>query len=407
MNKADSSRLEGLLESKGYSPVDKAESADVIIYNTCSVREHAEQKAMSHVGRLKFLKIRRPEIKICVVGCMAQRKKKEIISSLPHVDLVIGPSTMFRLPRLIENGNKGVFLDTEETVREFPSHVTDSSKNYIEFVPVMKGCNNFCSYCIVPYVRGREQYRKKEEIIAECNKLADRGVIEIMLLGQTVNSHPDFIDILKSVSEINGIKRVRFITSYPGKVNNELIDLVAGNPVLCNYFHVPLQSGSDRILKKMNRNYTVSKYMKIAEYIRKKIPQASISSDFIVGFPGESEEDFQKTLNVIQKIQFDQSFTFKYSPRPLTMASKWKDDIPLKIKKERLSRLNELCTKISLERNKKLEGEILEVISEGNNTGRSEHYKIVFFNGKPANPPEIVKIKVTQGLPHSLKGERI
>ncbi|MFC2092254.1 tRNA (N6-isopentenyl adenosine(37)-C2)-methylthiotransferase MiaB [Elusimicrobiota bacterium] len=341
MNKADSARLMEQFRIKGYDQVEDKDNADILIYNTCSVREHAEQKALSHIGRLKFLKAKKPDIRICVIGCMAQRKKEEIKNDFKQVDYVIGPSTMLRLPKLLENDCTGVFPDTEETLKEFYEYYPDyvsRSKDFSRYIPVMKGCSNYCSYCIVPYVRGNEQYRKKEDIIDECSKLADAGITEIMLLGQSVNSHPQFMDILYSLSQISHIERIRFVTSYPGKMDESLVDMIASTPVLCNYFHIPVQSGSDKILQKMNRKYSISRYIEIADYIRKRIPRAAISSDFIVGFPSETEEDFNKTFELIERLEFDQCFTFKYSPRPGTEAAKWEDDVPINSKKEHLPR---------------------------------------------------------------------
>jgi len=410
MNKADSRRLSELFLSQECKLTNDKNKADIIIYNTCSVRAHAENKAMSHLGRLKFLKKKNPKLKICVAGCMAQRMGKKIISSLPHVDLVVGPSTMFKIPLMLDEGYTGVYPDTPETLKEFSKYIYDIPYNRMEYngyVPIMKGCNNFCTYCIVPYVRGREQYREKQEVLDECRALAHKGLKEIMLLGQTVNSHPEFKEILKETAGIEGVERVRFVTSYPGKMDKEIVDIVAENPVLCNYFHIPIQSGSDTVLKKMNRKYTIEDFLDVALYIREKIPEASISSDFIVGFPGETEEDFKKTLEVVEKAEFDQCFTFKYSPRPLTSAAKMKDDVAEKVKKERLARLNELCNEKAHKRNKLLMGKTFEVFSEGKNSGRTDTYKIVYWEGEKAGSGEKVNVKVTEALPHSLKGERV
>ncbi|MBN2408074.1 MAG: tRNA (N6-isopentenyl adenosine(37)-C2)-methylthiotransferase MiaB [Elusimicrobia bacterium] len=409
MNKADSRRLEEIFISKGYKTADMVWDADVVVFNTCSVREHAENKALSNIGSLKVLKDKNPAVRICVVGCMAQRMQKEIRTSLPHVDFVVGPSKMFELPILIERNEKGIHPDTEETVKVFYEYlpdIIDNKREYSGYVPIMKGCGNFCSYCIVPYVRGREQYRPKEEVLAECAVLAKTGINEIMLLGQTVNSHPDFKSILRETAAIKGIKRVRFVTSYPGKVDRELVDIVRDTPALCNYFHIPVQSGSDDVLKRMNRDYTTDYFMDIAMYIRKQIPAAAISSDFIAGFPGETDRDFEKTLDIVKKVRFDQSFTFKYSPRPMTRAYEWEDDVPLEVKKERLARLNEACSDAAQERNALLVGKKVEILSEGGNSGRTGEYKIVFWEGDPAEPGAEVEVDIKKALPHSLTGRR-
>ncbi len=398
MNVADSLKLEDIFQQQGYNIIVNEQNADIIIYNTCSVREHAEQKALSHIGRLKFLKEKKPTIKICIVGCMSQRIGNDIKKKFPYVDIIVGPSAIFDLPKLIK---KEVFAQKKSSNK----YENKRGNTLSSYIPIMRGCNNFCSYCIVPYVRGREQYRSVNDIIVECKILVQKNIKEIILLGQSVNSHPDFCEILKIVATIKGIKKVRFLTSYPAQMNKKIIDIVADNSVIYKDFHIPVQSGSNKILKKMNRKYTINEFRKIARYIRKKIPAASITSDFIVGFPCESEKDFQMTLDIIGEIEFDNAFTFKYSPRPMTSASKLKDDIPLKVKKERLAYLNKLCKEVSLKRNKLLEGKIIEVFAGNKNSGRSNEYKLIFFNNSDVQAGEDIKVKITAALPNSLKGE--
>lgn len=409
MNKADSLRLSEIFQAEGYTFTDKLADAGVIIYNTCSVRHHAENKAMSYVGRLKEFKEVNPDLKVCVVGCMAQNLKDKIIERLPLVDYVVGPSSMFELPRLIKEDKRGVFADSSDKRKEFPD-IEYSSLNtdspFSGYVPIMKGCNNFCAYCIVPYVRGREEYRDKKDILKECEILAGRGIKEIMLLGQTVNSHPDFKEILKDTAGISGIERVLFVTSYPGHMDKETVDIVAETTELCNYFHIPVQSGSERILKEMGRKYTVSHFWEIAGYIRENLPLASITTDFIVGFPGETEEDFNETLKLVKEVEFDQCFTFKYSPREGTRSAKISDSVSREVKKERLARLNKLWNLLALKRNRLFEGKTLDVFAEGASHGRSHNYKIVYWTGEEAEPGEIVRVKINEALAHSLKGER-
>ncbi len=410
MNKADSLRLSELFQAEGYVCTEELEEADILIYNTCSVRHHAENKAMSYIGRLKDLKEQKPDIKVSVVGCMAQRLKGEIIKRLPLVDYVVGPSSMFDLPELIKKGKAGVYADSQEKRKEFPDveySSINTSSPFSGYVPIMRGCNNFCVYCIVPYVRGREQYRTKEDVLNECRLLAEKGISEIMLLGQTVNSHPDFKDILKDTAGIDSIKRVRFVTSYPGYMDKETVDIVASTPELCNYFHIPVQSGSDRVLKEMGRKYRVSHFRDIAFYIREKLPFAAITTDFIVGFPGESEADFNETLNLVREIKFDQCFTFKYSPREGTRSAKIEDEVSREVKKSRLAELNELWSKLALKRNKLFVGRILELFAESKKSGRSSNYKIVHWKGAQAALGGKVKVKIIEALPHSLKGRRI
>jgi len=335
---------------------------------------------------------------------------EEIIQRLPHIDMVVGPSTMFKVPLMLEEGWRGVYLDTPETVKEFSEYVSDipcEKMEYSGYVPIMKGCSNFCSYCIVPFVRGREQYRDKDEVIHEIEALAKRGIREVMLLGQTVNSHPLFNEILKEAAGVDRIERVRFVTSYPGKMKKSTVDLVASEEKLCNYFHIPVQSGSDKVLKAMNRKYSVDEFLETALYIREKIPSASISSDFIVGFPGETEEDFSLTLELVKKVRFDQAFTFKYSPRPFTAAEKLGDELPEEVKKERLRRLNGICRESALIRNRLLLGETVRVISDGKRSGRTDTYKPVFWEGEASPSGAAVNISITEALPHSLKGIRL
>ncbi len=410
MNKSDSKRLEESFAAYGGSVISDESDADVVIYNTCSVREHAENKALSHIGRLKFLKDKKPSIKICVVGCMAQRMGEEIKKRLPHVDVVAGPSLMFELPGILYDGaGSGVFTDDPENrdYKEFFPGVIAGESEFARYVPIMRGCDNFCSYCIVPYVRGREKYRKKEDIIAECRVLGGKGIKEITLLGQAVNSHPEFKEILKEAAVVKRLKRVRFLTSYPGKMDRETIDIVRENETLCNMFHIPLQSGSDKILKKMKRRYTLSKYLDSALYIRATIPFASISTDFIVGFPGETESDFEKTIDAVKKIKFDQSYTFKYSSRPGTKAAGYEETVTEEEKQDRLKKLNEMCNAASLERNRLFEGREETVFSDGENSGRTGENKIVHFKGSRAAAGEEVRVRIEKALPHSLKGERI
>ncbi len=410
MNKADSDRLEGVFREKGYGITGDKDKAGIIVYNTCSVREHAEQKAMSHLGRLKFAKRKNPDLKVCVVGCMAQRMQDEIKERLNHVDIVAGPTELYNLPQIIEKNKEGIFENTQKGIKEYYKHfygIGSYNKEYAGYIPIMKGCNNFCAYCIVPYVRGREKYRPVGDILKECRKLGREKVSEIMLLGQTVNSHPDFKEILRKVSMIDGLERIRFVTSYPGYMDKETVDIVASSDNLCNYFHIPVQSGSDKVLKKMGRKYSAKHFGNIAGYIRGEIPRASISSDFIVGFPGETEDDFKKTLRLVEKFEFDQCYTFSYSPRPGTRAAKWKDSVSGEVKSSRLALLNKYCSESGLKRNRLLEGETVEVIAEAPRKGRTGTYKIVHWSGKKAKKGGKIKVNIEEGLPHSLKGKRI
>ncbi len=410
MNKSDSRRIGESFASLGYGFADSPEEASVVVFNTCSVREHAEEKAMSHIGRLKFLKKKNPNLKICVAGCMAQRMGSEIKKRLNHVDIIAGPASMAKLPKLLnDQESSGVYSDNTEVkvYNEYLPDIIINKREYARFVPLMRGCDNFCAYCIVPYVRGREKYRKKEDVLKECRLLVEGGIKEITLLGQAVNSHPDFKEIIKSVSEIKNLKRLRFLTSYPGYMDKETVDIVKKSSILCNMFHFPLQSGSDRILKKMKRKYSVNEYFELADYIREQIPSASISTDIIVGFPGEDEKDFIQTLKAVERVEFDQSYTFKYSSRQGTEAAGFRETVSGQEKQARLIRLNRLCDRVSLKRNRLFEGVETNIFSDGGNSGRTEENKIVHFSGDPAPAGEKVLVLVTEARPHSLKGKRV
>ena len=429
-NEADSEKIAGMCVSMGYKITQSPESADLIMVNTCAVREHAEQKALSIIGQYKHLKAAKPEMLIGVCGCMVtqEHRKESIKHSYPYVDFVLGTSSLHRLPELIFNKlEKGKRLycpeEKEYLVAEGLPIYRESS--YRAWVSIMYGCNNFCTYCIVPYVRGRERSRRPEDIIAEVKGLVEQGYKDITLLGQNVNSYGkdaksddgetyDFADLLADIDKIEGDYFIRFMTSHPKDASDKLIDTMAASRHIAHQFHLPMQSGSDSVLKAMNRHYDTEKYFRTVEYLRKKVPDVTISSDIIVGFPGETDEDFEETLEMLRRVQFDMTYSFIYSPRKDTPAAAMECQIPDDIKGYRMNRLLEVQNAISLEKNKPLEGKIIKVLCDGpskNNenvySGRSEGNKIVLFDGNKSDIGKFVELKITRAETFALYGEKI
>jgi len=429
MNGADSEVMERLLEREGYRKIDAPEGADVIIINTCSVRQHAEDRALGYMAALKRVREENPSTVFVLAGCVAQRLKSKIFERIPFVNIVLGTDNILELAKLVETAIKKPrekFLATE-VKGDLPRLAEGlwSSSNYgcargselTGLVTIMRGCNNFCSYCIVPYVRGRERSRAAEDIVSEVDQKVGRGCKEIMLLGQNVNSYKfngsDFADLLGEVEKVNGLERVRFMTSHPKDVPEKLINTMRNSSKICEHLHLPAQSGSNRILEGMNRGYTREQYLELINKIRKEIPKLSVTTDLMVGFPGETEEDFEDTLNLVKDVGFDGAFTFKYSPRPETSVAKQKDDVPLKTKKERLAKLNEICEKMALERNRRLVGKVEEVLvervapRERKLVGRTRGNKTVFFSGDGKDIGELVPVEIEEAYTWSLFGRVI
>lgn len=430
MNERDSEIIAGMLEEIGMVPESSPERADVVVLNTCCVREKAELKVYGKIGELVRLKRDNPEMVIVVCGCMVQQKgvPEHIIQRFPEVNLVVGTHNLYRLPELLQNtGGKGNLI---EVIEERPVDMPDSSllsqKSQLKAkVNISFGCNNFCSYCIVPYVRGREVSRKPQVILDEIAYLANNGCREVLLLGQNVNSYgndkesyPDFSDLLLQVAEIEGIERIRFMTSHPKDFSDKLIDTMALSSKLCNHVHLPVQAGSNKILKAMNRGYTREGYLELAEKIQAKIPGVSLTTDIIVGFPGETEEDFQDTLDLLTQVRFDSAFTFMYSSRKGTKAASIKDDVTAEMKKERLDRLMEVQNEISLELNLPLVGQQVEILVDTRDKGR--HGGTIFSGRTTTNkivviedPGDLelmaktVKVEITEAKTWSLKGKPI
>ncbi len=422
-NQSDSEKLCGMAEQMGYEITDKPEEAYLIAVNTCAIREHAEKRALSLVGQYKHIKAKRPELVIAMCGCMVVQEHRinDIKHRYPYVDLLFGTSSIHRFPELLAEKLKckrRVLLADEKEYVVAEDMPIRRESTYRAWVSAMYGCNNFCSYCIVPYVRGRERSRRKEEIVAEVRELVEKGYKDITLLGQNVNSYGkdmgadyDFADLLAELDGIEGDYLLHFMTSHPKDASHKLIDVMAHSRHIAHHFHLPMQSGSDAVLKAMNRKYDFERYIGIVDYIREKMPDATVTSDIIVGFPGETEEDFEETLSALRRARFDMIFSFIYSPRKGTPAAEM-EQIPDKVKSERFERLLALQNSISLEANKPLEGKTLRVLCDGRSknkaeaiTGRTDGGKIVFFNGDESMEGSFVNVEIERGDTFALYGK--
>ena len=422
-NEADSEKIAGMAESMGYEIVSSPENAYLILVNTCAIREHAELKALSTIGQYKHIKQRNPELVIAVCGCMVTQEHRvnDIKFKYPYVDFVFSTSAIHRLPELLSTkivrGKRLYCTDEDYSVAEGLPIRRES--DYRAWVSIMYGCNNFCTYCIVPYVRGRERSRRKEDIIAEVRQLVAEGYKDITLLGQNVNSYGkdmgfdyDFADLLDELAKIEGDYVLHFMTSHPKDATKKLVDVIANNERIAKQFHLPLQSGSNRILKAMNRHYQMDRYLDIVDYMKEKIPDIVITTDIIVGFPGETEEDFEGTLNALNRVRYDMIYSFIYSPRKGTPAAEMPDQVPQDVQSERFRRLLDLQNEIAYEINQKYLGKTIRVLCDGrskNNPdvlcGRTEGNKIVLFDGAAENEGKYLNIKITKCETFALIGE--
>ena len=415
MNKLDSELSIGSLVKHGYSVAKDEKVADIILLNTCSVRDKAEHKVYSQLGSLRDQKEKNPKLILGVLGCMAQNEGDKIFKRMPHVNLICGTRMFSKLPELLEeiNGsNKRILAIDEDGVVNFDRLITQRQSRHNAFVSIMRGCDNYCSYCIVPYVRGREFSRTVSDIVGEVKDLADDGCKEITLLGQNVNSYGKGLSgkvtlatLLRNLDTIEGIERIRFVTSHPRDMTKEILEAVGELPRVCEYLHMPVQSGSDRILKKMRRQYTSAHYKELAEMAKSLVPDIKIASDFIVGFPGETEGDFEDTVKLLNDVRCQNSFIFKYSPRTGTAATELIDDVTEETKKRRNHILLELQKKISTEENKKMHGKSVEVLVEGASksdtsrlSGRTRQNQIVVID----LPEESNKADLSSSLPGKL-----
>ena len=427
MNDHDSEVITGILLSLGYQQTEKVEDADLILYNTCCVRENPERKVYGQISAFRKLKEANPELIIGICGCMPQQKQElqQILKKLPHVDLVFGTHNIHRLPELLDRATSGErvvevweeaqYDEGEDSRDSLPVERSDGLK---AFVNIIYGCTNFCTYCIVPYTRGKEHSRIPEKIIEEVGELAAAGYKEVTLLGQNVNAYgkdlseqASFSALLASLNEIEDLARIRFTTSHPRDMGPELIEALASLDKVCEHLHLPVQSGSTRLLKRMNRGYTREYYLNLVEQVRKAVPGISLTTDLIVGFPGETEEDVQATLDLVREVGFDSAFTFIYSPREGTPAARWPEQIPEEVKKERIYQLIELQNSISDAHMRRLIGTRQELLVEGRSKdgliGRTRTNRQVHFAG-PANLlGSLVSVEITEASTWSLQGRII
>ncbi|NLM12625.1 MAG: tRNA (N6-isopentenyl adenosine(37)-C2)-methylthiotransferase MiaB [Epulopiscium sp.] len=426
MNAHDSEKLEGMLEQIGYLKTEEETKADFIIYNTCCVRENAEQKVYGKLGYLKHLKDKNDDLIIAMCGCMMQQEEvlNTIRTKYKHVDIIFGTFNLYKMPELLqtylETGRTviDIWKEHKEIVEDLPSirkHKFKASVN------IMYGCNNFCTYCIVPYVRGRERSRKPEDILKEIEDLVADGVKEIMLLGQNVNSYGktleekmSFAQLLRKVNEVEGLKRIRFMTSHPKDLSDELIEAMRDCDKVCKSLHLPFQAGSTKILKAMNRRYTKEQYLELVKKIQREIPNIALTTDIIVGFPGETEEDFEDTLDIVRQVQFSGAFTFIYSKRTGTPAAVMEEQVPEEVSSRRFNTLQEVLRPIITEKSHALLGKTLEILVEEVSkndkkllTGRTESGHLVHFEGDASLIGEFINVEITEAKTYYLIGKKL
>jgi len=423
MNSLDSDLILSRMQAEGYTSTELREEADVILFNTCSVREHAEERALSNAGMVQKLKKSRPDLVVGLVGCMAQNRQDRLFQQLPHVQLIVGPRHMGAIPRLVaeirSTGQRRIAVaDFDDEFIDGADAVKSRSSRSQAYIKAMEGCDLSCTFCIVPTTRGSEISRPPERIVEEVRRLAAEGTVEITLLGQTVNSYGkglkpycDLGGLLRKVSEVDGIRRIRFITSHPSFVRPSLIEALRDLPKVCKYLHFPVQSGSNPILKAMRRGYTVERYLELVDALRTEVSGIELASDFIVGFPGETPEDFDRTVALMERVRFQNSFVFKYSPRPGTDAAALPDDVPEDEKKRRNQVLLDLQERQSLAHNRQLVGRTVEILGEGpskrdalRQTGRTDTNQIVNFDAGRDLAGRFVAVEITGAGPHALSG---
>lgn len=423
MNQHDSERLAGQLKSIGYEYTESLQEANFVLVNTCCVRESAEKKIYGKIGELKTLKASKPNLIIGITGCMAQKDREKLFQKAPHIDLVLGTHNVHKLVEIVqefEETKNHVLAVWDQAERLAPDVPTIRKGTISAWVPIMYGCNNFCTYCIVPYVRGRERSRPIEDIVKEVHQLGLEGFKEITLLGQNVNSYGkdteeygDFADLLHEVDQVETIERIRYMTSHPRDMNDKAIEVIKNSQKICEYFHLPVQSGSNAVLKAMNRGYTTEYYRELIKKVRTAIPHASLTTDIIVGFPGETDELFQETLEFIKEIRFDSAYTFLYSKRSGTPAATMPNQVPAEVKQSRLQQLMDAQNEISLEINKQLVGKTVTVMVEGPSKnderrlmGRTATNKIVLWDKRGTEKiGELVQVTIQVAQTWILKGQ--
>ncbi|GFZ29593.1 tRNA-2-methylthio-N(6)-dimethylallyladenosine synthase [Clostridium zeae] len=426
MNEEDSEKLSGMLKRIGYERTEEKNDASIIIFNTCCVRENAENKVFGNLGALKALKAKKPELIIAICGCMMQQKDMAdtVLSKFPYVDIIFGTHNAYKFPEYLNTVKqqgvqvKEIVNKEEQIVEGIP---IDRKSDIKAFVTIMYGCNNFCTYCVVPYVRGRERSRKPEDIEKEIKELVAAGYKEITLLGQNVNSYGNgleeeltFAGLLRRINEIDGLERVRFMTSHPKDLTEDVIMAIKECDKLCEQIHLPVQSGSSRVLKEMNRSYTKEQYIELVKKIKKEIPDVAISTDIIIGFPGETEEDFNDTLDLVKEVEYDSAFTFIYSRRKYTPADRMENQISDEVKHARFNKLVDAINEIIAKKNSTYEGKTVEVLVEGTSKnddnrlmGRTRNGKLVNFDGCKESVGKLVNVKITKAQSFSLVGEEV
>ena len=421
MNVADSELVEALLKREGYKPAPKLEDADAIFVNTCAIREHAEEKVHSQLGRYRKIKQRKRDVIIGVLGCMAQSLKHDLLENKPYVDIILGPDSYRKLPNLLNRSQRDHSSQVDTTLSRFEVYddlFPSRQEGINAWISIMRGCDKFCTFCIVPFTRGRERSRSVEGIVAEVSQAVADGFVEVTLLGQNVNSYryndQKFHHLLDAVAQIPGLKRIRYTSPHPQDVTADLLDTMARHGNICNYIHLPLQAGNDRILKRMNRTYTQQHFLTLVRNIRQSLPDAGISTDIIVGFPGETETEFQDTLAVMNEVKFDSAFMFKYSSRRGTKAAEYEDQVAEKEKQHRLEKVIELQKGHTLERNQALIGRnetvLVEKVSKkaaNQWAGRTDSNKWVIFNKEDAQIRDMVTVKITKTAGISLQGHLV
>ena len=421
MNVADSELVENILVDQGYYKSKTLQDADAIFINTCSIREHAEDKVYSQLGRYDIIKKKKPSVLIGVLGCMAQSLKNEILQNKPYVDIVLGPDSYRKLPDLLNRNKKNYksVVDTKLSRYEVYDDLFPMRKDGINaWVSIMRGCDKFCTFCIVPFTRGRERSRSLSSIVQEVTNAVEAGYKEVTLLGQNVNSYRyekyKFPQLLENIANIPNLERIRYTSPHPEDINDELLQIMSKYDNICNYVHLPLQSGSNKILKRMNRTYSKEHFLNLVNQIRNALPNVGISTDIIVGFPGESDNDFDETLDVMKKVEFDSAFNFKYSVRRGTKASEYEDQIPEKIKQERLQRVIDLQKEHTLNRNLKIVGTSQKVLVEKESkmlktqwAGRTDSNKWVVFDKENVKINDIISVKINEAKGITLYGHLI
>lgn len=425
MNEADSEKINGQLEELGYLPGREMDEADIVILNTCSVRQNAEEKVYGKIGEIKPLKDKTPNLLIGIAGCMAQENRRKLIQRMPIIDFVIGPYNIHDLKDIIteklQHESHVVLTQMKPSrVRDYSTLKASRKSDIFAWVPIMQGCNKFCTYCIVPYVRGRETSRTIEDIRAEVEALAAEGYKEITLLGQNVNSYgldfkdgTDFSDLIRALDEVDGIERVRYMTSHPRDMTREMVDVMAASPKVARHMHLPVQHGDNEMLRRMNRGYTIEHFEEMVDYVREKMPDIVLTTDLITGFPGETEEMHRKTLDLLKKVRFDSAYTFIYSPRKGTPAASMEDQIPDDVKHRRLNEIMEVQNQISLEINREQEGKIVKILVEGPTRQDENHWfgrtsgnkMVVFPKSEDVAVGDLVRAKIDTAQTWLFKGE--